>query len=94
LQFFANNLILNSAQAHLILRREVAKTLESRDAGAGPTASTAGIAPLQDPNARVGLTGSMDGSAALTRAREMDEKGKEVECMDAIREAKRLSGVQ
>jgi hypothetical protein len=72
----------------------VRKALESRDAGAGPISGTAGIAPMQDPDAPVGRTGSMDGGAALARARDMDQLGKEEECMDAIREAKKLSGVR
>jgi hypothetical protein len=36
----------------------------------------------------------MDGSAALARAKDMDQQGKESECMDALREAKRLSGAR
>jgi hypothetical protein len=36
----------------------------------------------------------MDGGAALARAREMDKQGNESECMDALREAKRLSGAR
>jgi hypothetical protein len=36
----------------------------------------------------------MDGGAALARAREMDQQGKETECMDAIREVKKLSGAR
>lgn len=71
----------------------LAKTLARRDAGAGPTSGTAGIAS-QSPDAPVGRTGSMDGGAALARAREMDKQGNESECMDALREAKRLSGAR
>jgi hypothetical protein len=73
---------------------KLTKALESRDVGAGPTSGTAGIAPVEAPDAPVGLTGSMDGGAALTRARDMDQQGKEADCMDAIREAKKLSGAR
>jgi hypothetical protein len=69
------------------------KTLAARDAGAGPTSGTAGIAS-QAPNVPIGQTGTMDGSAALARAKDMDQQGKESECMDALREAKSLSGAR
>ena len=73
---------------------KLTRALAARDGGAGPTAGTAGIAPKPQPNAPVGLTGSIDGGAALARARKMDDQGRETECMDAIRDAKRLSGAR
>jgi hypothetical protein len=73
---------------------KLTRALQSRDLGAGPTSGTGGIAPVQAPDAPVGLAGSMDGGAALARAREMDQQGKETDCMDAIREVKKLSGAR
>ena len=34
----------------------------------------------------------IDASSALSRARALDQQGKEAECMDAVREAKQLAG--
>ena len=58
-----------------------------RQTAGQPTATqqgTTGAAPA---------TGNtMDASGALDRARMLDQQGKEAECMEAVREAKRLAG--
>jgi hypothetical protein len=53
----------------------------------------------QPPAAQQGTTGTAAGSgdmseasSALDRARALDQQGKEAECMDVVREAKRLAG--
>jgi hypothetical protein len=38
------------------------------------------------------MTGSMQASDALNRARTLDQQGKEAECMAAVREARQLAG--
>jgi hypothetical protein len=38
--------------------------------------------------------GGMDASAALAHARELDKQGKEAECMQAVQQAKQLSGTK
>jgi hypothetical protein len=38
--------------------------------------------------------GTIDVSAALARARDLDKQGKEAECMQAVQQAKQLSGAK
>ncbi len=53
----------------------------------------------QPPAAQQGTTGTAtgsmsDASAKLDQARALDRQGKEAECMDALRQAKQLSGAR
>jgi hypothetical protein len=61
--------------------------------------SQAGFAAVAAPRRACSLHGEAASRkhgwrAALIRARDMDQQGKETECMDAIREAKKLSGAR
>jgi hypothetical protein len=67
--------------------------------GHPPTAAMSQAAQGQAaPSAQVGLqTGSaatLDASAALAHARDLDKQGKEAECMQAVQQAKQAPGAQ
>ncbi|HEY1364873.1 MAG TPA: hypothetical protein VGF60_21695 [Xanthobacteraceae bacterium] len=52
----------------------------------------AGQPTAGQPGATTGSGNAMEASNVLARARVLDRQGKEAECMQTIREAKRLAG--
>ena len=60
--------------------------------GHPPTAATSSAVQSQMQPPAAGAVNTSEASAALDRAREFDRQGKEADCMNAIGEAKRLSG--
>jgi hypothetical protein len=60
--------------------------------GQPPTAAMSAATGSQMPPREGGATNTSEASAALARAREFDRQGSEADCMNAIGEARRLSG--
>jgi hypothetical protein len=68
---------------------------QTAPATTGQHPPTAAMSEATRSQAAPGLAGpgnTSEASIALGRARELDQQGKEAECMDAVREAKQLAG--
>jgi hypothetical protein len=57
-----------------------------------PTAAMSEATRSQAAPSPAGAGNTSEASIALGRARELDQQGKEAECMDAVREVKQLAG--
>jgi len=60
--------------------------------GQPPTSAMSAATQSQMPPRDASATNTSEASAALDRAREFDRQGKETDCMNAIGDARRLSG--